>query len=328
MKRKSNLGWPFAKKAKAPARKRAGSGLTLTAAVRQAKDAGYRGDDYGTWLRRKKLDSRSEAVLSRLQQAYYEGMDRARAHHEQVESGKELARAKKEARAQKLIDQKRLHEWIQEQRRGKKTNPPKGRFDRCVKAVSKRGGAYDPKAVCAAMERKGKKNPAQESIDAYEEFHGEAPREMVTVTKKVHFHSRLAGAGELKLLKVLTPDKSAVVTLKGFKGALLAFNESKDQLFIEGGDQRVDLKAFGIKTPHEQQMLGQVKKIGYFTDKKHLGDEGGEAIYVHEFRTTNEDGKHIVVQIAEYPYLTYRTRDEQLEFWGGSYTIRAEGIDL
>jgi hypothetical protein len=305
------------------------SGVTIASAVSQARDAGYRGLEFGEWLRKKRLKDRSDLVIRRFQQAYYEGMDRRSAYDRKAAEAAEYQQQKREAKAEKLAEKKRLHDWIMAQRKTarSKANPPKGRFDRCVKAMAKRGGAYDPEAVCGAMERR-EKNPAQESIDAYEEFHGEQPREMVTVTKKVHFHSSLAGAGVLKLLKVLTEDKSAVVTIKGFKGALLAFNEDKNQLFVEGGDQRLDLKAFGINTPHEQQMLGQVKKIGYFTDKKHLGDEGGEAVYVHEFRTTNENGKHIVVKIAEYPYLTYRTRDEQLEFWGGSYTIRAEGIDL
>ena len=35
----------------------------------------------------------------------------------------------------------------------------------------------------------------------------------------------------------------------------------------------------------------------------------------------------MVVTIARYPDLIYRVRDEQLEFSGGSYEIRAEGID-
>jgi hypothetical protein len=58
-----------------------------------------------------------------------------------------------------------------------------------------------------------------------------------------------------------------------------------------------------------------------------LGDEGGTAVYAHQFRTTNENGRHVVVEIARYPDLIYRTLDQQFEFSGGSYVIRAEGID-
>jgi hypothetical protein len=69
-----------------------------------------------------------------------------------------------------------------------------------------------------------------------------------------------------------------------------------------------------------------VVKIEYFTTKDHLGSEGGTATYVHKFRTTNEDGKHVTIRIARYPDLIYRVLDQQLEFSGGSYKILPEGI--
>ena len=119
-------------------------------------------------------------------------------------------------------------------------------------------------------------------------------------------------------------------TLKGFKKALLAFNEAKNQLYVEGGDQALsaeELQNFGIREPHETEVLGKVVAVDYFTTKDHLGEEGGTAVYGHQFRTTNENGQHVVVTIAQYPTLIYRVLDEQLEFAGGSYTIRAEGID-
>jgi len=70
-----------------------------------------------------------------------------------------------------------------------------------------------------------------------------------------------------------------------------------------------------------------VVEIGYFTTKDHLGAEGGTAVYDHTFRTTNQAGQHVTITVARYPDLIYRVRDEQMEFSGGSYTIRAEGID-
>ena len=88
-----------------------------------------------------------------------------------------------------------------------------------------------------------------------------------------------------------------------------------------------ELRKFGIQKPHELETLGKLVAIDYFTVKTHLGDEGGEAVYAHQLRTTNEDGKHVVVAIARYPDLIYRVLDQQMEFSGGSYEIRAEGID-
>lgn len=171
-----------------------------------------------------------------------------------------------------------------------------------------------------------KRNPASASAEAFEEFHGFAPSEVITVTKKVHYHKHLAAAGELIQLDLWGIDDQGH-KISGFKGAVLAFNETKNQLFVEGGDQHVNLEDFGIDSPHELETLGRLTDIGYHTKKTHLGSEGGEAVYVHKFRTTNDGGKHVVVKIARYPDLIYDVRNEQLLFSGGSYEILREGID-
>ena len=175
---------------------------------------------------------------------------------------------------------------------------------------------------------KRKRNPAAEAEEVYEEFHGQSPAETITVEKQVHFHEHLAAAGELRKLVVKAVNHQ-VVTLTRFKGALLCFNEAKNQLFVEGGDQSVGLAIFGIREDraHEMETLGKVVAIDYHTNKTHLGDEGGEATYEHTFRTTNEFGQHVTVKIARYPDLIYSVPSEQLYFSGGSYFIRAEGID-
>lgn len=223
---------------------------------------------------------------------------------------------------------------------GVKENPArKTLFDRCVQAVRARGGARDPRAVCATAGRKklgqaemtrrsvaGRKNPAGAAAEGFEDFHGYAPTQSVKVTRRVHFHKFLSGAGELVSLVVLGVD-NATHTIKDFGGALLAFNEKRNQLFIEGGDQSLNLDNFGITEPHELETIGKVKKIGYETVKTHLGADGGHAVFVHTFRTTNENGRHVTVTINRYPDLIYRVLEQQFEFSGGSYTIRREGID-
>jgi len=178
------------------------------------------------------------------------------------------------------------------------------------------GGLFNP----------GRKNPASASAKVFEEFHGFKPSEVVTVTKRIHYHAQLAAAGVLTHLKLWGIDGTGH-TIKGFKGAFLAFNEAKNQLFVEGGDQAVNLDDFGIDSPHELESLGELTDIGYQTNKTHLGDEGGEAVYVHKFRTTNDNGKHVTVRIARYPDLIYDVRNEQLLFSGGSYEILREGIN-
>ena len=238
-----------------------------------------------------------------------------------------------------LKDVKRFIDWQQ-----KNPGKPGSAFKRCVAAVSAKGGAYDPRAVCAAAGRrkygakkyaalakagrkraKGpKKNPAEAAAEVFEEFHGRPSTEVISVTEKIHYHKHLSAIGELRTLIVQSRDGSKV-TLTRFKKAVLCTNEAKNQLFIRGGDQSVDLRTFGIRTQHEVETLGQVTELAYFTTKDHLGDEGGTAIYFHVTGETNENGKRKMAGWA--PDLIYHTIDERLEFSGGSYTIKAEGID-
>ena len=239
-------------------------------------------------------------------------------------------------------------------------NPPEGWFQRCVKAVSAKGGAYDPNAVCAAQERRlGKRNalglasipiesiagksekwlkehklmrkinPEAEAAEAFEKFHGFPPREEIVVDRDVHFHERLWAVGELEKLTVIAIDGGRV-DLSGFadkkgESAMLCGNERMTQLYIEGGDQEVDLAEFEIGEPyHDKEELGKIKKLFYFTDKTHLGDQGGEAVYHHKLGEEKKTrmGLRIVVQ----PTLVYDVRNKALEIIGGEYVIEPEGI--
>lgn len=170
-------------------------------------------------------------------------------------------------------------------------------------------------------------NPADASAKAFEDFHGKPSNETVTVSRRVHFHKHLAAAGKLRMLKVEAVDGKHLVTIRFTKGTVLAFNEERNQLFVEGGDQAVNLKDFGIAAPHELETLGKVIEIDYFTSKDHLGAEGGAAIYRHKFRTTNQGGRHVTIRVARCPDLIYQVRDQQMTFSGGSYEIIPEGID-
>jgi hypothetical protein len=203
-----------------------------------------------------------------------------------------------------------------------KENPPKGWFNRCVRAVTEHGGAVDPNAVCGAAERKnprkglrglihrarpakkarmirhkigrGKKlpNPVEAAARRFEVTHGRPPDEVFEVIENERFHTVLPAYGRLEWLKILAiGDGRTVVKLGGFEGAMLAENEKADeqpQLFIVGGDQSVEVGDFGIDTSlvHEQEVLGAVTEVAYKTRKDHLGSAGaaGErATHVHDF---------------------------------------------
>jgi len=163
---------------------------------------------------------------------------------------------------------------------------------------------------------KGKRrNPALESEEAYADFHGRPSEETVVVEKQVHYHKHLAAAGKLEKLVVVSRHGERV-TLSRFKGAVLCFNERRTQLFVEGGDQSVDLSEFGIspKNAHEIETLGEVTDVEYFTTKDHLGNDGGTAIYHHKFS-------------RPYPELVYDVVNQSLTFSGGRYVVLPEGID-
>ena len=172
-----------------------------------------------------------------------------------------------------------------------------------------------PKAQFKRCAAKVKRNPSDAAADVYEEFHGRPSSEVVTVTEKIHYHKNLAALGELRTLIVQARD-GAKVTLSRFKKAILCTNEAKNQLFVRGGDQSVDLQSFGIRTAHEIETLGRVVELAYFTTKDHLGDEGGTALYFHVAGETNENGKRKMAGWG--PDLIYHTVDERLEFSGGS----------
>ena len=170
--------------------------------------------------------------------------------------------------------------------------------------------------------RSNPRNPADSAVDLFRGFHGRDSEFFVEVTTDVHEHTYLAALGELVSMEIISPT-GAVVVLKGFETklgepAFLAASEKRTQLFIEGGDQSVNLKAFGIREPiHESEVLGELDKIEYYTVKDHLGDQGGEAVYRHKLKSK---------RFRRKPEVIYDTRNQLLSLSGGNYTIEDEGI--
>lgn len=161
---------------------------------------------------------------------------------------------------------------------------------------------------------RGRRNDVPAAQDRYERFHGHPSKELVEVVTPLHVHTALSGMGELR--KLVIRQKGARVVIKNFKGAILCQNEKATQLFIEGGDQAVNLADFGIRQPyHEKEVLGECTDVYYFTTKDHLApQDGGTATYHHKFG-------------RKKPTIVYDVPNRLLEFAGGGYTIPDEGID-
>lgn len=185
--------------------------------------------------------------------------------------------------------------------------------------------------------RKNPRNPVDSAQAAYEAFHGQPSEELIDIVTPIHEHSVVAGVGELRKL-VVTARDGRKVTISNFgvnqhgQKAYLSMNEARTQLFIDGGDQSVNLKDFAIREPHhETETLGKVEKVYYFTTKKHLRPEdGGTATYRHQFGGMVEvpkPGGGFARRRSEKPDLIYDVRNKLLHFSGGGYTLPDEGID-
>lgn len=222
-----------------------------------------------------------------------------------------------------------------------------GAFERCVASVTARGTARSPRGVCAAAGRKkygskkfakmaaaGKRrakatraNPVETAAERYEFFHGRPPDEVTEVTTRIHEHSVLSGIGKLKRLVILAVDGMHRVALKDFRGALLSQDEKGKQLFIEGGDQAVNLADFGITKPHEREVLGAVEEIVYFTRKDHLTPEdGGRGNYAHPFGKKREGEKYVPIKGGRLPIAAYDVRNKLISLIGGTYDLPEVGI--
>jgi len=350
--RKNIFGFGGKAAAPAPTRKRRIGGLSIREAGTAAMKAGRRSkdlSDFQSWLEAKRLDDRSDEFISRVRDSYKRGVDAAEAEEENKAFLKRKAEQAREAARQKLADAREAARYRREFERDERT-PRKAKEkaapsyssvpdEAAIAAGFKRGLTLNEilrgnpalrkkqKANPGAFARMLKKmNPAAASAEVFEDFHGHKPNEEVIITKTVHHHEHLASLGELISLEVWGIDKQGH-TIKGFKKALLCSNEDRNQLFVEGGDQRINLADYGIRKEHETETLGQVLSIVYFTNKTHLGEEGGKAPYAHKFRQVNQDGRHVTIKPARYPDLIYDVRNEQLLFSGGSYKILREGIN-
>ena len=222
-------------------------------------------------------------------------------------------------------------------RQGYRANPKRYGVKDAAKLA--RAAARGIPAVYAAevfTNPKARKNPHSEraAVERFTEFHGEPPTELIEFDSQHHFPGRTAALGDLVKLKIKLPKDRRVpggqiVTLKNFKQAWLTQHPTMKQLYVEGGDQSVDLEEFGLdaRDPHELEYLGELTECVYFTRKVHLGKDGGTANYEHKFGK-RELGEHEVeLDKTELIKVGFHVPDEQLILMGGGYAIPPEGID-
>lgn len=214
---------------------------------------------------------------------------------------------------------------------------PEGDYTTSLDRDSRHDSLADAKAFIRSFKtnrkNRGKRNPETGAREFYEGFHGEPSKHSVVVRTPIHYHKHTGEIGKL-IAVVIKPELGGrKVTLSKFGKnrdgipAILSSNEHRNQMFIDGGDQGVNLAMFGIKKPHEQEVLGKAIKVIYFTTKKHLRPEdGGTANYDHRFGK-RETSFRFGRKKPNLPTVLYDVRNKLLSFAGGDYDIPDEGID-
>ena len=195
------------------------------------------------------------------------------------------------------------------------------------------------KSAAGLLKRvQGKKNPIDQALKVYEDFHGMPSQEILEITEQEHHHSVKVGIGLLVSLKVLLATKvnrSADLNSPGFewhsgdggywtfdeatpliKRVLLTSSEDGRQLFLDGGDQSIPdavLKEWGFseRDQHDHMELGEIVEVTYRTTKAF--DKGEVVDYFHAF---GKEGSQGVL-----PTLLYYPRSKKLKIAGGRYYI-------
>lgn len=145
-----------------------------------------------------------------------------------------------------------------------------------------------------------------------EAFHGRPVDELIEIRTKIVEHEHLAPAGLLLKIELTNGNDIEFETDYDDDLTYLCLNGEGTQMYVEGGDQSIDLEAFDVDPTKEHIMLGKVKRLFYSTDKQHLG----KADKVHgpyKHKVGEESG--------DMPYLLYDRLSELLSFAGGSYYV-------
>jgi hypothetical protein len=210
-----------------------------------------------------------------------------------------------------------------------------------------------------------KKNPLELAQQRHEEFTGFPSEETLELTQRQHVHSNLTGLAQFVSLNLVGVDGRELPPMiapgMSYKGPqeeiLLSFKgkptgdwrfdpktaaskivwltaseqierdgkEIKQQLYLSGGDQRLDntaLKFFRIEARdmHDNMLIGTIKRVWYWTRKTFEADGKERVWFFHDFGKEGSDGI--------CPVLIYHPLDPSFEIAGGRYYIALPRRDL
>jgi len=180
--------------------------------------------------------------------------------------------------------------------------------------------------------RRSKGNPENLAAEAYKRFHGRPSTEEIVIEEQVHFHKNLATLGVLAACVFDTPLGDRV-TLNfdsddGHPVPWLCMSEDGVQLYIEGGDQSIELEAIGMEGDNwykERMVLGTFSEpepgrkwnLAYITEKNF--DSFETIRYEHDLGEPDEgEPKN---HRREAPTLEFEPLNQKLFICGGQYKI-------
>lgn len=197
----------------------------------------------------------------------------------------------------------------------------------------------------------------QDGLDEAEEVasgaHGRPAREVIEISEKRKFRANLPMMGELEELEVFNENlydgdlEQLVFDRKKVKALVrLGFSSDRKQLFLVGGDQKLEDGFLKDVSPNgwnkDKVHVGFVYSVTYWTDKHHLEGSSGELeSYMHCFGEQTfpnpnapQDGTadYMIWKLEEklvrgvLPEIIYDRLNEQLELVGGNYIVKDEGI--
>jgi hypothetical protein len=206
-----------------------------------------------------------------------------------------------------------------------------------IKSPTSTGWGWNP-ARLADMQYARRKNPRTKknsesgAAKFYEKFHGAPSNEEVIVENEIHEHEHLGVIGLLVAMVVDTPRGERVTISFESDGSdqvpWLCSSEDGCQLFIEGGDQTLDLAALGMDGEdwYKERMVigrfappepGRKWNLSYLTAKDF--DQFEDIEYQHDLGEANEGEPKSMRR--EPPILEYEPLNKLLFISGGQYKI-------
>jgi len=191
-------------------------------------------------------------------------------------------------------------------------------------------GILDQVVIKREYTSEPRRNPAADADSAFESFHGEPSSETVIIEDEIHEHEHLWTCG--RLMQICVNTQTGMYLELDWEGRpdgeipYLACSEDGRQLYIEGGDQELDLEAISMDTDRwlkDRMVIGEFApkergreyNITYRTKKDFDGFE--ETDYQHEL---GESSKELRNPAA--PFLEYEPRNKKLYITGGQYIIK------